>query len=50
MSLFKTKNLKDKYNEFKSDVFSLAMTVLSAASLKSTGQYYNWVQGTINFD
>lgn len=42
--------LKPTHNAWKSDVFSLGLTLLHAASLSSCDHIYNWNNFTIDFD
>jgi serine/threonine protein kinase len=41
-------NLKPKHNPYKSDVFSLGMVLLHAASLQSCDRFYKWDSFTID--
>ena len=49
MEGYQSRNMKIQYDHFKSDVFSLGMTMLHAAQLKSSSNYYLWDKGSIAF-
>lgn len=50
-SFFGRKNRKDKlhHNKYKSDIFSLGMTMLELATLKKVYDVYDWNKFEINF-
>lgn len=50
LNALKAKDMRMKYDEFLSDVFSLGMTMLQVASLRPSSTFYDWKNFEIKWD